>query len=105
MREPAVAGLFYPEDADDLAAAVATHLDGEGSTGRDDGPGADLGARSDAGVSSRVDDGADEPRALIAPHAGYRYSGAAAGAAYRTLAESRASIDRVVLVGPAHRVA
>lgn len=105
VREPAVAGLFYPEDADDLAAAVATHLDGDGSMGSDDGPGDDAGARPDAVAPSGAAGGSDEPRALIAPHAGYRYSGAAAGAAYRTLAEGRGSIDRVVLVGPAHRVA
>lgn len=91
VREPAVAGLFYPEDPGTLAAAVAAHLDGVGSIDED------AGWTDDAGAAS--------PQALIAPHAGYRYSGAAAGAAYRTLAGRRASVDRVVLVGPAHRVA
>jgi AmmeMemoRadiSam system protein B/AmmeMemoRadiSam system protein A len=44
------------------------------------------------------------PKAMIAPHAGYVYSGPIAGTAYATLAEERDRIDRVVLIGPAHRV-
>ncbi len=39
-------------------------------------------------------------RALIVPHAGYRYSGATAAAAYRLLKGKR--YDRVVVLGPAH---
>ena len=85
VREPAVAGLFYPEDAAELATAVAAHLDGAPAREADDPP--------------------DGPRALIAPHAGYRYSGATAGVAYRTLSRRQGPIERVVLVGPAHRLA
>ncbi|MFP4161828.1 MAG: AmmeMemoRadiSam system protein B, partial [Ectothiorhodospira sp.] len=45
------------------------------------------------------------PKALIAPHAGYIYSGPVAGSAYGALPEGRlGAIRRVVLVGPAHRV-
>ncbi len=44
------------------------------------------------------------PKAIIAPHAGYIYSGTVAAAAYATLAPARARITRVVLLGPAHRV-
>ncbi|MBF2755220.1 MAG: AmmeMemoRadiSam system protein B [Gammaproteobacteria bacterium AqS3] len=44
------------------------------------------------------------PKALIAPHAGYVYSGAMAGSAYAELAPVRATVRRVVLLGPAHRV-
>jgi AmmeMemoRadiSam system protein B len=43
------------------------------------------------------------PKAIIAPHAGYIYSGAIAGAAYTRLAAGRETIRRVVLFGPAHR--
>ena len=44
-------------------------------------------------------------RAIIAPHAGYAYSGATAGAAYAAVAAMPAdSIDRVVLLGPSHHV-
>ncbi|HET6951155.1 MAG TPA: AmmeMemoRadiSam system protein B [Acidimicrobiales bacterium] len=81
VRQPAVAGMFYPADPVALRAAVGQHVAG----------------------ASLVDPTRD-PKALIAPHAGYRYSGAAAGAAYRAVAGRRGRVDRVVLVGPAHRV-
>ena len=44
------------------------------------------------------------PKAIIAPHAGYRYSGRVAGAAFATLEEAAPGIERVVLIGPAHYV-
>jgi AmmeMemoRadiSam system protein B len=44
------------------------------------------------------------PKALIAPHAGYVYSGPIAGTAYALLAGRTTGVDRVVLLGPAHRV-
>lgn len=40
-------------------------------------------------------------RGLVAPHAGYMYSGAVAAAAYRVL--KGASYEAVLLVGPSHR--
>jgi hypothetical protein len=46
----------------------------------------------------------EAPKAVIAPHAGYRYSGLTAGHAYNALAPRRGSVSRVVVVGPAHRV-
>jgi len=45
------------------------------------------------------------PKALIVPHAGYIYSGPIAAYAYRRLEAGRGQITRVVLLGPAHRVA
>ena len=42
------------------------------------------------------------PKALIAPHAGYVYSGRVAAAAFATLRDSAQTITRVVLIGPAH---
>ena len=42
------------------------------------------------------------PRQLIAPHAGYVYSGRVAAAAFATLRGRAQTIERVVLVGPAH---
>ncbi|MDJ0849788.1 MAG: AmmeMemoRadiSam system protein B [Myxococcota bacterium] len=48
--------------------------------------------------------GAGVPKALIAPHAGYVYSGPVAGSAYALLAGQRDVVTRVVLLGPAHRV-
>ncbi|HSW84852.1 MAG TPA: AmmeMemoRadiSam system protein B, partial [Usitatibacter sp.] len=44
------------------------------------------------------------PKAIIAPHAGYMYSGAIAGSIYARLAPLAGKIARVVLAGPAHRV-
>ena len=44
------------------------------------------------------------PKALIAPHAGYAYSGGVAAAAFATLRDRAQTIMRVVLIGPAHYV-
>ncbi len=44
------------------------------------------------------------PKALIAPHAGYVYSGPIAGSAYARLVAGRGAVSRVLLLGPAHRV-
>jgi AmmeMemoRadiSam system protein B len=46
-----------------------------------------------------------QPKALIAPHAGYIYSGPIAASAYALLAPYAQTIRRVVLLGPCHRVA
>ena len=78
-REAAVAGMFYPAGARELASEV------NGLMARQRGP-------------------AEPPKALIAPHAGYVYSGPVAAAVYSRLRGAEA-IRRVVLVGPSHRVA
>lgn len=44
------------------------------------------------------------PKAVIAPHAGFVYSGPVAGSAFRCFAEEAERIERIVLVGPAHRL-
>ena len=44
------------------------------------------------------------PKAIIAPHAGYVYSGPIAGSAYARIAPAKGRIGRVVLAGPSHRV-
>ena len=80
-RPPAVAGQFYPADPDRLRAEVSMLL----------------AAAPRAAPSGR-------PKAIIAPHAGYRYSGQIAAAAFATLEDSAKSIKRVVLIGPAHYV-
>jgi len=80
-RPPAVAGLFYPGDRQDLARTLNALLD-------------DANAHAPA-----------VPKALIAPHAGYVYSGPIAANAYALLAPAREVIRRVVLLGPTHRVA
>ncbi len=80
VRQPAVAGLFYPSDRGELRATVAAAL---------------AGAEPSPGGAT--------PKAVIAPHAGYRYSGPVAASAYVRLAAGRGVIRRVVLLGPAHR--
>jgi len=44
------------------------------------------------------------PKAIIAPHAGYIYSGPVAASAYASLRPAASTISRVILLGPAHRV-
>ena len=78
-RRPAVAGLFYPDDKVVLESTVAELL---------------------AAAPEHVSDA----KAIIAPHAGYPYSGITAAHAYRLLQGRRDRIRRVVLIGPAHRV-
>lgn len=80
VRPPAVAGLFYPAPAAALGAQIDEYL---AAAARASGP---------------------APKAIIVPHAGYQYSGPIAAAAYAQLAQARAVIKRVVLLGPAHRV-
>lgn len=81
LRPPAVAGMFYPDAPSELSREIADML---------------------ADVSQRVD---GSPKAVIAPHAGYIYSGPIAASAFATLASQRNTIHRVVLLGPTHRVA
>jgi MEMO1 family protein len=95
IRPAAVAGLFYPADPSELQSSVNGLLAKAGS------------ARASAHAQKGADAfavNASPPKALIAPHAGYVYSGAVAGAAYRLLAKARGRISRLVLLGPSHRV-
>ena len=43
-------------------------------------------------------------KALIGPHAGFRFSGPTAAWAYKNLAQKVGEINRVVLLGPSHKV-
>lgn len=45
------------------------------------------------------------PKAIIAPHAGYIYSGPVAGTAYRSLKKISDKIKNVILLSPSHRIA
>ena len=55
-------------------------------------------------ASARAGDG-PLPKALVVPHAGYLYSGPVAAHAYARLRKHGETVERVVLLGPAHRVA
>lgn len=76
IRKPAVAGLFYPDDPGELARTVDGLL---GSAAGEPVPGL---------------------RALVAPHAGYVYSGPVAATAFARVP----SAARVALLGPSHFV-
>lgn len=82
IRPAAFSGSFYPADPDELDRQLTGYL---------------------AQVSLPADE--PVPKAIIAPHAGYIYSGPIAASAYARLALGRGRIRRVVLIGPSHRVA
>jgi AmmeMemoRadiSam system protein B len=80
VRPAAVAGLFYPAETRALRSLVERLL---------------AEARRPA---------EPPPNAVIAPHAGYLYSGPVAASAFVSLEPRAGSIRRVVLLGPSHRV-
>jgi len=82
VRPAAVAGTFYPRDARELETEIADLLDGVEN------------------LAPRF----GHPKALIVPHAGYIYSGPVAARAYDELSAARGVVQRVVLLGPVHRV-
>lgn len=79
-KHPAVAGMFYPADAQTLEQQIERFL-------------------SDAHPAITA-----PPKALVVPHAGYIYSGPVAASAYACLQPVRAQIKRVLILAPAHRV-
>ena len=84
VREAVVDGLFYPAAPAALRAQIVDCLAGVGA----------------------ADDTGHAPKLLITPNAGYEYCGAVAAQAYALLGRRSARrIRRVVLLGPAHRVA
>ena len=80
VRKAAVAGMFYPADPVVLSKTVDELL---------------------AAVAPDAD---PPPKAIIAPHAGYVYSGPVAATAYARLQSLRGQVRHVVLLGPVHRV-
>ncbi len=78
VREPAVAGMFYPADSGELRKQIEGFL---AATKPHSGP---------------------PPKAIIAPHAGTIYSGPIAASAYARIQPE--GIKRVVLLGPSHHV-
>lgn len=77
VRPPAVAGKFYPADRQELRKSIISYLNGA----------------TDHHIT---------PKAMIAPHAGYVYSGPIAATAYAQLKNQHGTIKRVLLLGPAH---
>ncbi len=83
VRKAAVAGLFYPDDPEELATTVRTLL-------------------AEAARDAAAEPPGPPPKAVIVPHAGYVYSGPVAASVYARLLPLRGRIRRVVLLGPAH---
>jgi len=81
VRQPAVAGTFYPASAKILRQTVEQLL-----------------------KASMASFEPARPKALIVPHAGFVYSGPVAGQAYAQIIKHADIIRRVVLLGPTHRV-
>ena len=84
-RSPAVAGMFYPASRDALGSLVDELL--ARARENDARPTAERRA----------------PKALIVPHAGYQYSGPIAASAFARLVPYAATLERIVLLGPAPR--
>jgi AmmeMemoRadiSam system protein B len=82
IRAPAVAGLFYPSSAYELQSDVERFM-----------------------VRRRGAQPSPRPKALIAPHAGYPYSGPVAGSAFTCVRDLHKEVTRVILIGPSHRMA
>ena len=80
IRNTAVAGTFYPKEPKELQASLTALLQH---------------AHTDTQF----------PKAIIVPHAGYVYSGPIAANAYSSFYKNPPPIKRIVLMGPAHRVA
>jgi hypothetical protein len=93
LRHPVVSGLFYPEGAQELEQTV------DGYVAKADRASLYKTIREQTGIP---DPETLTPIALVAPHAGYIFSGAVQACSYSLL--SGREIDTVVIVGPAHQV-
>ena len=80
IRQPAVAGMFYPDNPRVLQEMVNEFL------------------------AAAVPYNGPAPRAVIAPHAGYVYSGPVAGSAFAPW-RGETAVNRIILIGPAHTMA
>jgi MEMO1 family protein len=83
VRPPAVAGMFYPEDPEELRNEITGMMSL---------------AETDSG---KIREANAALWGAIVPHAGYMYSGYTAARAYVLM--QYASVDTIILVGPSHR--
>jgi len=77
VREPVVAGRFYPESEAELSKKINNYLD-----------------------QASIESLPGKPIAIIAPHAGYQYSGAVAAYSYKAIKGYQ--YKRVILLAPSH---
>ena len=78
IRKPAVAGMFYPDNSSHLRKSVRRFF------------------------NVHQQKNYVNPQILIVPHAGYIYSGLAAGAGYKQLINFADHIENVAIIGPSH---
>tara|TARA_R110001583_G_scaffold71050_6_gene200620 strand:+ start:60915 stop:62390 length:1476 start_codon:yes stop_codon:yes gene_type:complete len=83
IRPAAIAGTFYPADAKELRTTITKLM---------------ASATTHAPRESA-------PKAIIVPHAGLVFSGAIAADGFATVVPAIHTIKRVVIIGPAHRMA
>ncbi len=93
-RKPAVAGMFYPQAATAIKAEARTLNEAAAKY---------LQVRSDLPPDDPQVSG--QVKAIVAPHAGWVFSGMLAAAAWRRAALGRKATKRILLLGPTHRVA
>lgn len=86
IRPPAVAGTFYPADADLLRSEIDGLID--------------AALQSDVAQQETA-----TPKAIIVPHAGLMFSGSLAALGFATVRALKDTIKRIVIIGPAHRMA
>ncbi|MEJ2052385.1 MAG: AmmeMemoRadiSam system protein B [Calditrichaceae bacterium] len=79
VREAAVAGMFYSGRKENLTREVAVFLE-----------------------NSNIIEDVERIYGLVAPHAGYLYSGGVAARAYRQIVDRQ--YDVVVVISPSHRI-
>ncbi len=80
IKMPNVAGSFYPADRADLSAVLDQCF----------------------AHSKQAEQITDKLRAIVAPHAGYIYSGSVAASAYNNLEKIKDQIKTVVILSPSH---
>jgi AmmeMemoRadiSam system protein B len=78
VREPAVAGMFYPDDTDELKSNINSHLD-----------------------AAVLEKKYTNVFGVVSPHAGYPYSGLSAAYAYNVL--KNLEFETAVILSPSHR--
>ncbi len=77
IREPAVAGRFYPDSEAELSKKINNYLD-----------------------KASIENLPGKPVAIISPHAGYQYSGSVAAYGYKAIKDY--GYKRVIVLAPSH---
>lgn len=85
IRPPAIAGTFYPAAPDMLRSEIDGLIH--------------------AAVKSQTGNDTPIPKAIIVPHAGLMFSGAIAALGFATVRALKGTVKRIVIIGPAHRMA